>query len=438
MQRIATKFRAQRLAWAVACSLFFFLAYGGTNWLASTRGELPTIRFAWEQHLPFVPAMIVPYLSIDLLFFGSFFLFADARSLRRHARRIVLAIAAAGACFVLLPLQMSGARPVVEGFWAPWFAPLHALDHPHNLVPSLHCALAALLLPAYVARTRGWLRGIVVTWFVLIAASTLLTYQHHVIDVVCGYALGLVVLWIVPEPFTRAARARRLDLSGRYGAASASFAVAAIMLGPLGWVLVWPALSCAILALAYAGLGAGVFRKRDGVIPIGTRALLLPYLIAARAVHRFYARHPTSTVEVAPSLVIGGRAATEVECVAVLDLTAECNAPPCAASRTYLNIPVLDLTPPTGSQLERAIRFIRAHANDGPVYVHCALGLSRSACVAAARLIDMGIAASAEDAVARVRTKRPQAVIDGRMLASLRAFARARQAGRSIRSRPPK
>src|SRR5687767_15775467 len=98
---------AYKFAWALGCSVIFFLAYGSTNWVASTRGQLPSIAFEWERFIPFVPAMIVPYVSIDLLFFASFFLFRDAGALRRHARRIVFVIAFAGVCFLLFPLQMS-------------------------------------------------------------------------------------------------------------------------------------------------------------------------------------------------------------------------------------------------------------------------------------------------------------------------------------------
>src|SRR5688572_29083639 len=90
----------EALAWAIGCSAFFFLVYGGTNRIASTRGELPSIRFAWKAMIPFVPAAIVPYMSIDLLFFASFFLLRDARALHLHVRRILFVIAAAGLCFL--------------------------------------------------------------------------------------------------------------------------------------------------------------------------------------------------------------------------------------------------------------------------------------------------------------------------------------------------
>ena len=421
-RRALARLVLEAFAWAVGCSVFFFLVYGGTNWIASTRGALPTVRFAWECFIPLVPATVVPYMSIDLLFFGSFFLFRDAHALRRHARRILLVIALAGLCFLLFPLEMSAERPVVDGFWAIWFRPLHALDRPHNLVPSLHCALAAVLLAAYAGRTRDWLRTVVYAWFALIGASTLLTYQHHAIDVVTGLALGLVALGTFPDPFTRAPRAKRWDVSARFALAAVALGTCAVALGPVGWIFFWPAGSCAIMAAAYGGAGAGVFRKHDdGSMPLATRALLLPYLFVTRIAHVWHARGAAPSATIARDVIIGGRFAHAND-GALLDLAAECRPVREAVSETYLNIPVLDGTCPTVGQLDDAVRFIARHVRRGPVHVRCALGLSRSATVAAAWLLHAGIAPDVPAAVAAVRVARPRAAINQRMIQSLCTF----------------
>jgi len=44
----------------------------------------------------------------------------------------------------------------------------------------------------------------------------------------------------------------------------------------------------------------------------------------------------------------------------------------------YLNVPILDLTEPSREQLEIAAAFIDEHCSRGNVYVHCAIGVSRS------------------------------------------------------------
>src|SRR5690348_7198380 len=92
------------LACAVALSVYFFLIYATCNTISSHRHDVRTAGFAWESRLiPFVPAMIVPYMSIDLFFFAAPFLCTTRRERRDHALRVVLAVAIAGACFLLFP-----------------------------------------------------------------------------------------------------------------------------------------------------------------------------------------------------------------------------------------------------------------------------------------------------------------------------------------------
>jgi membrane-associated phospholipid phosphatase len=42
---------------------------------------------------------------------------------------------------------------------------------------------------------HGWRRAALHAWFLLIAASVLTTYQHHVLDVPAGALLGLGAIW---------------------------------------------------------------------------------------------------------------------------------------------------------------------------------------------------------------------------------------------------
>ena len=94
-------------------------------------------------------------------------------------------------------------------------------------------------------------------------------------------------------------------------------------------------------------------------------------------------------------------------------------------SLEYLNLQVLDLTAPTPQQLRAAADFISTHRETGTVYVHCKIGYSRTAATAGAWLLDAGLAATAEEAVALLRAARPTLVVRPEAWAALRVFQRS-------------
>jgi membrane-associated phospholipid phosphatase len=188
-------------AWLAFTGPLFFLVYGWCNAVSAAQPHVGSIIFPWERRIPFVPLMIIPYLSIDLFFAGSFFLCRDRAQLRTHAARIILAIAISAAAFLLFPLRYGWSRPVVGGWLGMLFVPLNALDRPYNLCPSLHISLRTLLWRIYGAclRERRWARAVLWSWFVLIGLSTLLVYQHHVIDLIGGYLVALLCCRVFPD-----------------------------------------------------------------------------------------------------------------------------------------------------------------------------------------------------------------------------------------------
>ena len=87
-------------------------------------------------------------------------------------------------------------------------------------------------------------------------------------------------------------------------------------------------------------------------------------------------------------------------------------------------MPILDLTQPSVLGLNQAVAFIKAHVGTGCVYVHCALGYSRSATVIAAYLLSVGISNSIDEAVARIRAVRPEIVMQPEQLKALEEYRR--------------
>ncbi len=415
----------EALFWAIFLSVLFFAVYSTCNWIASLRDDVGEFYFAWERHIPFVTWMVIPYMSIDLFFFFSPWVCRTRRELRTHAARMILAYSVAAVFFLRFPLKLVIERPPPEGLFGPIFQFLYSVDQPYNLAPSLHLAIRGVLWALYRRHTAGLLRWFLQAWFLLIALSTLFTWQHHVLDVVTGHLLALLCIYLIPYPSTTALadwqdarRSRRPAIAAAFAAPASLLALLAMLWG--GWWLfaLWPAFALGVMAAAYMGLGAAVFQKSDGKVPWLTRLLLAPYLLVNSLWFRLRRRRSKPWVRLAPGLIVGRRldrseaAALLAEgVVAVLDLTGEYDEQWLLRRRAYLNVPVLDLTGPSPRQIAQCLEFIDRHIGRGAVYVHCAMGFSRSPLIAAMWLVYSGRCASPEEAVARVRQARPEARI---------------------------
>ncbi len=443
--------RTSVFLWAAGMGALFLGVYGGTNWVTSWRAEVGRLYFLWEQMLPFVPVLIIPYLSIDVLFVGAFFLCSTDEELRTLVRRAAFAILVSGICFLLIPLQFAFDRPAVSGFLGVMFDVLTAFDRPHNLFPSLHISLLAIVWAVYRSRPRGWLRLALDGWFALIAVSPLFTYQHHFLDLVGGALVAILACHLFPKPATQLPRAKEgasrcimalpnspSRTSQRLGARYILLAIMSSLGACIAWpwtaILLWPATALLLMALAYFGAGTGVFAKSRGRLAAGTRLLLTPYLLGAYLSLHYYRRGSLAHMEVVPGILLG-RKLSEVESEdairigvrAVLDLTAEYGESRTFLQLPYRNVQVLDLTAPRPEQFVEAIAFIREHRARGKVYVHCALGYSRSACIVAAYLLVEGFASSVQEAVQMIHRVRPGIVMPEGLVQALDRFSDATQ-----------
>jgi len=187
---------------AVPVGTLFALVYFSLNWFTAHRPGHYRLYFDWELSIPFVPAMIYVYASILVLFL------VPPVLLRRHAfaalaRAMVVVILVAAAVFLLLPAEPGFQRPAqVPGYDAA-YQTLYALDKPYNLMPSLHIACAALCIAALLhAGPRTLIKLGLLMWAGLLSVSVVLVHQHHLLDVVTGWLLGLAAYWLVYLPRT--------------------------------------------------------------------------------------------------------------------------------------------------------------------------------------------------------------------------------------------
>jgi hypothetical protein len=170
-------------------AVVFTLVYGGCQWLqAGTVGH--PMYFEWERSIPFVPGMIVVYLSLNLLFWFPLFAVPIER-LKPFAFAMTLSTVVAGFFFYFLPGQLGFDRPVAVPGYEGVFERIWAFDGPKNLFPSLHIAYSTLCVMFVLATPRpARFRAALLAWLGLIYVSVLFVHQHHVADIAGGAALA--------------------------------------------------------------------------------------------------------------------------------------------------------------------------------------------------------------------------------------------------------
>jgi len=426
--------RAYAVAHSAALSLLFIVVYGGCSWITAHRADVGTWYYQWERFIPFVPLMIVPYMSIDLFFVVGPFLCQSRNELNVLAQRIAFAILVAGGFFLLVPLHLAVARPQASGWTGAIFRFLHGFDQPYNLVPSLHIALRTILAALYARHSKGIVRLASHVWFSLIGFSTVLTYQHHFVDVVAGFVLAAICFYLFREENARWPVLPNYRVGAYYAGACLGTIGMALAGPPWMGVLLWPALAFALTTAAYWGLGPSIYRKTDGRLPLSARLLFAPCLAGQYLSLLCYRRQCAAWNQITPRVWVSARlnrreaAKIRQEGVtAVLDLTSEFSETATLCGRGYNNMPLLDLTAPNVEQLRQAVGFIASNSERGVVCVHCKAGYSRSAAVVGAYLLASGQANTVAQGVAVLRKGRPTIVIRPEALAALNAFQVALQ-----------
>lgn len=416
-------------------SVLFLVIYNACNWISSLRPDVQMAAFAWERNIPVVDWMIVPYWSLDAFFVVAPFLCRSAQDLRVLRSRLVWTNLIAGACFLIVPLVLAWQRPKVEGLYAPLFNAIQGMDAPHNLFPSLHIILRTVLAVHYARHSQGLVKWLLHIWFSLIGVSTLLTWQHHVMDVWGGFVFAGLILHIVPEnaPEKPLPGNRRLGLA--YLGVALLLMAGCRMAPPWTLFLAWPAAGLGTVSAAYLGMGAAVLGKKEGRLHWSTRGLLAPWRLGQWLSWHHYRRQSAPWDQAAPGVWVGAlpdaataRRLLDEGVTHVLDMTAEFQAPPLFRTLAgYHNLAVADLTAPTPAQLEEAAAFIAGGvAGGGIVFIHCKAGYSRTAAAAGAWLI-LHQKMPAQAAMDHLRQIRPRIVIRPEIVQAL-LHLEARQA----------
>jgi hypothetical protein len=169
----------------------FAVVFYGADWLTAQHPIRIQVYTNAELAIPLVPVMVVPYMTMYVIFWFAPFALRTKADLDHFAGALARVIAVAGVAFLLLPAKL-GFAPVdtAQSVWNPWLQLAATVSGRYDLVPSLHVALFTVCAGTYARRTTAGVRLLLGAWLTLVAASTVLTHQHHLTDVVTGLALG--------------------------------------------------------------------------------------------------------------------------------------------------------------------------------------------------------------------------------------------------------
>lgn len=175
-------------------TLWFMMVFGGMDVLTAHRAYRVRVNLPGETALPLLPWMTAFYMSIYLAFLAGPFILRRRREVRALVGTLAIVILCAGIGFILFPANLAFSPPAEAelGRWAWLFHVADQLNLTYNLVPSLHVALVVTCIAAYSTRASITGKFLLWLWAAMIAVSTVLTHQHHVLDAVTGWLLARV------------------------------------------------------------------------------------------------------------------------------------------------------------------------------------------------------------------------------------------------------
>lgn len=417
----------ERFVWTLFMGALFFILYGAANQYAHMTAPHSSFYGEWERQIPFVSSFIIPYMSSDVMFCIAFLLPQTRLELRTLSLRVLFIVVSSVLIFVFFPLQCAFTKPQTDSYR--FLFNLLLADLPYNQLPSLHISFAVVLWASMREHfVNRLVKYGVALWLWLIALSTLFVYQHHFIDLPTGFLMGLCAIGLIPSQksnplLNRFMTPRSLKVGLYYLSGALVFLVGAFYTHSL--FLLWIFVSLLLVSLAYAFGFNELIAGKNAQASWWQWALFAPYFIGTHLSWRWYKRTLPLFAQVQERVYVGRHPDTkeyarlkEVGVQHIVNLALEHQCHQRFISQTRFAF--LDLTIPSTEVLHEVVLLIEKYKEEG-VYVHCALGLSRSILAIGAWLMYQGY--SLEQIHERLRQIRPAYVASKYMHVSLSLYA---------------
>jgi membrane-associated phospholipid phosphatase len=194
------------IALGVAIVALAILSYELLNHVG--RPKLIELTTDFDRSMPLVPVFVVPYLSFIPLVFVVLPLLSlrSAAVFRAYCLSLFIAQMIMNVLYLLVPATV--VRPTLEGtdvFSVLLRDLVWKLDEPLNTFPSNHVTFSVIAILALTSLKLGrwWVLPLQI-WLGLVCVSTLLVYQHVVLDLISGVGIGVLVFWLTSRAMSQA------------------------------------------------------------------------------------------------------------------------------------------------------------------------------------------------------------------------------------------
>lgn len=181
---------ARLVVLAMAVSLWL-AQYFVINNASETKRPRLKADIALDRLIPFVPELIVVYLSTYVFGLAPFVLISDTRLFMLTAASYVAIALVSSTVHALCPSQVQrhefAESPSVSWRLITWF---QGICKPYGNFPSTHAAFTVVTVTIGFVVGGPALGGLFLVWAGLILWSTLATKQHYVLDILAGCAIG--------------------------------------------------------------------------------------------------------------------------------------------------------------------------------------------------------------------------------------------------------
>jgi membrane-associated phospholipid phosphatase len=175
----------------------FYALFGLTDYITHLHSYRIRAHLSWELETPFIPSMSVIYMSISPMLCLAPFIIRTIKVFKLFFKIMIVETIIAAIFFMILPVENAYPDKQITGLFSSVFHLADLVNLTYNELPSLHVAFA--FTTAYFFSRKIAIVGkyFLFLWASLVALSTLLTHQHHLISVLSGITLSWVVVKIV-------------------------------------------------------------------------------------------------------------------------------------------------------------------------------------------------------------------------------------------------